>query len=92
MPGRFNARDEATFDPVEQPPHIDGELLRLGAGQQGAEAEGMQEPALSNPALLLHQGALHDGNLAGRAPEGLQGDPEPHAHRLTEGHHVTSPR
>jgi hypothetical protein len=66
------AGDQAAADPVEQPADVDGQLLGLGPGQQGAVGQGVQEPALANPAPLVDQRALHDGDLTGRATEGLQ--------------------
>ena len=48
----------------------------------------MQEPTLSDPPLLVDQRALHDGDLARRTSEGLQGDGEPGARRLPERERV----
>ena len=78
-PGRTNsaAGDDAARGPVQQPADIGGELLRLGAGQQHAVVERVQEPVLADPALLLDQDAVHDRDLPGRAAEGERGDAQP---------------
>ena len=69
---------------MQQPADVDGELLRLGPGQQHAVVEGMQEPVLADPALLLDQDAVHHRDLAGGAAKGERGDPGPDAHRVAE--------
>ena len=48
----------------------------------------VREALLADPTLLVHERALHDGDLAGGAAEGLQRDEEPGSHGLAEGHHV----
>ena len=70
---------------VHQPADVGGELLRLGAGQEHAEVEGVQEAAVAEPAPLLDQGAVHDGDLPGGAAEGEERDARPDARRLGEG-------
>ena len=90
MPGSTN-RTPATRPPrsaVEQPADVDGQLLGLRAGQQHAVVQRVQEPALPDPAVLVDEVALHDGDLAGRAAEGLQRDREPRLDGLPERHHV----
>ena len=71
------AGDEPALRLVQQPADIGGELLRLGAGQQHAVVERVQEPVLADPALLLDEDAVHDGDLPGRAAEGQRGDRAP---------------
>ena len=51
---------------VHQPTNVSGQLLRLGAGQQHAVVQRVQKAFFRNPAFLLHQLAVHDGNLPGR--------------------------
>ena len=80
-----DAGDEPAADAVHQPADIGGELLRLGAGQQHAEVERVQEAALADPAPLLDQHLVHQRDLAGRPAEAQQGDPRPDPHRLAEG-------
>ena len=70
---------------MHQPADIDGELLRLGAGQQGAVVQRLQEALLADPLLLLDDDAMHHRDLAGRAAEGERGDARPDLHRLAEG-------
>ena len=85
-PGTTN-RTPATMPPtrpVQQPADIDRELLRLRPGQQHAVVQRMQEPALRDPVLLLDEDAVHDRDLAGRAAEAEQGDPQPDAQRFAE--------
>ena len=54
---------------MHEPADIGGELLRLGAGQQHAVVQRVQEPVLADPALLLDEDAVHDRDLAGRSAE-----------------------
>ena len=86
------AGDQAAAEPVEQPADVDGQLLSLGAGEQHAVVEGVQESALPDPAFLVDQGALHDRDLPGRSAEGLQARSEPRLDGLPERDHVTSGR
>ena len=79
------AGDQPAAGAVQQPADVGGQLLRLGAGQQHAVVHRVQEPALADPPLLVDERPLHDGDLAGRAAEGLQRDGEPGAHRRPEG-------
>ena len=86
-PGSTNsvAGDEPALRLVQEPADIDGKLLRLGAGEQHAVVERVQEPVLADPALLLDEDAVHDGDLPGRAAEGERGDARPHPHGVAEG-------
>jgi hypothetical protein len=70
---------------VKQPADINGELLRLGAGQQHAIVECVEEPRLADPAFFIHQDAVHGGDLPGRAAETQQADPEPYAQGFGQG-------
>jgi hypothetical protein len=54
-------------------------LLGFGAGEQGAEVDGVQEAAFTNPTLVVYEGAVHDRDLRDGAAECLQRDPEPGA-------------
>ena len=71
---------------VHQPADVGRELLRLGAGQQRAVVQRLQETLLADPLLLLDDDAVHDRDLPGRAAEGQRGDPRPYLHRLAERH------
>ena len=84
MPGQDeqDAGDQPAAGAVEQPAGVDGQLLRLGAGQQHAVVQRVQEPLLADPALLVDQLVLHHRDLAGRSAEGLQRDGEPRLGRL----------
>ncbi len=79
------AGDEPALRLVQEPADIDRELLRLGAGQEHAIVERVQEPVLAEPALLLDEDAMHHGDLPGRPAEGERGDPRPHPYGLGEG-------
>ena len=70
---------------VHEPADVDGELLRLGAGQQHAVVERVQEALLADPAAPLDQLAVHDGDLSRRAAEGDEAELDPEAERLREG-------
>lgn len=47
------AGDQPAARPVQQPPDIGRELLRLGSGQEHAEVESMQELRVVEPTLLF---------------------------------------
>ena len=64
------------------------ELLRFGAGQQGAVIQRLQEAMLADPFLLFDDDAVHDRDLAGRSAEGKCRDPRPHLHGFDEGNAV----
>ncbi|MCY1235517.1 hypothetical protein D9M72_481360 [compost metagenome] len=61
--------NEAAGGPVQEPADVDGELLRLGSGQQHAVVQRMQEAMLADPALLIDKDAMHHRDLSGRATE-----------------------
>ena len=82
------AGEQAAFGLVHQPADIDRELLRLGAGQQRAVVQRLQEALLADPLLLLDDDAVHHRDLAGRTAEGECGDARPDLHRLAERHAV----
>ena len=71
--------DQAATHTVQLPADVDGELHRLGTGQQHAEVERPRELRLVHPAAALDQLAMHDCDLPGGAAEGDQPelDPEP---------------
>ena len=66
--------------------YVAGELLRLGAGQQHAVVQRMQETPLADPAAALDQFGVHDGNLPGRPAEADEAQLEPEAQCLAERH------
>ena len=78
------AGDQPAARAVQQPPDVRGQLLRLGAGQERAVVQGVQEAALADPSLVVDQSPLHDGDLAGRPAERLQRDREPGPHGRPE--------
>ena len=79
-----DAGHDAARRAVQQPADIGGKLGRLRTGQQHAVIERVEEPALADPVPLVDQHAVHHGDLAGRAAEAEQPDPEPDAERLAE--------
>ena len=86
-PGSTKSMPAASAAPhaVHQPADIGGKLLRLGAGQEHAVVQRMQEPRLVDPAFLLDQHAVHQRDLAGGAAEIDEPDLEPDRQRLAEG-------
>src|SRR5829696_1042490 len=76
--------------PVQPPPDVGGDLLRLGAGQEHAEVERPQILLLRDPTLLLHQLAVHDGDLAGGSPEVYEPELYPEPERLPEPYRLGS--
>jgi hypothetical protein len=79
------AGDETSPPPMEHPPAVRGELLRLRSGQQHHVAHRVEESVLAEPTALVHEDALHDRDLAGRASEAERRDTGPHAEALPEG-------
>ena len=69
---------------MHQPADIGRKLLRLGARQQHAIVEGMQEPLFRDPALLLDQNAVHDRDLSGGTAEAEACDAQPDFQRVPE--------
>ena len=53
-----DAGDQAAADPVEQPPDVDGELLSLRAGQQGAVTQGVQEAGVARSSASPRPGCV----------------------------------
>ncbi len=80
------AGDDAAPGAVHQPADVGGQLLRLGAGQQHAVVQRVQEALLADPAAALDQFAVHDGDLPGRAAEADEPQLQPEAQRLAEAH------
>ncbi len=78
------AGDQPPADAVEKPSDVDGELLRLGAREQHAVVERVEETTLADPPLFVHQDALHDCDLAGGTPEAEGRDPRPYADGIGE--------
>ena len=78
------ARHQPARSSVHQPADIGRKLLRLGARQQHAVVQCMQETALGDPVLLLDQDAMHHRDLARGPAKAQAGDPEPDAKRFVE--------
>jgi hypothetical protein len=79
------ARHHATPGAVHQPADVGGELLGLGAGQQHAVVEGVQKALFGDPAFLLHQLAVHDGNLPRGPAKADEAQLEPELQGFAEG-------
>ena len=72
--------------PAMQPPaEVGGQLLGFRAGEQHAEIKGFEEVPVGDPPALLHQFAVHDGDLPGRPAEADATEPEPIAHAFAQG-------
>jgi hypothetical protein len=85
------ARHHTPQRPVQPPPDVGGDLLRLGSWQEHAEVERPQILLLRDPALLLHQLAVHDGDLAGGTAEVYEAELHPEPERLPEAHGLGLP-
>ena len=86
------ARDRAAH-PVQAVPEVTRELLRLRAGQRGAQAQGVEERALVDPLAALHDLAVHQIDLRERAAKRDAAESQPDAQRRPErrGHVVAPP-
>src|SRR5215218_816945 len=82
---------DAPQRPVQPPPDVGGHLLRLGTGQEHAEVERPQVLLLRNPTFLLHQLAVHDGDLASGPPEVDEPELYPEPERLPEPYRLGLP-
>jgi hypothetical protein len=71
---------------MHQPADVGGKLLRLGAGEQHAVVERVQEPLLADPAPPVDQLAVHDGDLSGRPAKTDESQLEPKAQGLPKWH------
>src|SRR5439155_11483044 len=80
-----DAGDDPALDLVQEPAHVDRELLGLGSGQQHAVVQGVQEPGVADPAPALHQLLVHDRDLPGGTAEVDEAELDPEHRRLTEG-------
>ena len=69
---------------MHQPPDIGRELLRLRTRQQHAIVQGVKKSCLRNPAPLLHEFAMHEGNLAGGTAEADKAQSQPISERGAE--------
>ncbi len=79
------ARDDAAPRPVHEPSDVGRELLRLGAGQDHAVVERVQEALLRDPALRIDEIVMHDRDLAGGSAETDEAELQPVAKRLGAG-------
>ena len=80
------AGDDAAYRAVHQPAEVGGELLRLGAGQQHAVVQRVQEALLADPAPAFDELGVHDRDLPRRAAEADEAELEPEAQRLGKAH------
>ncbi len=66
-PGRTKSRPAASpsLHAMQSPSRVGRELHGLGAGQQHAEVQGVEECRLVQPLLFVDQNAVHQRDLAG---------------------------
>jgi hypothetical protein len=69
---------------MHQPADVGRKLLRLGAREEHAIVERVQESFFGNPGFLFHQDAMHHRDLAGRTAEAEQRHAQPDARRLLQ--------
>ncbi len=79
-----NARGERPPRPMEKPADVGRKLLRLRAGQEHAEIQGVKEVVFGHPLLILHHFLVHHGDLTGRTAEADEPEFEPVTQGLTE--------
>ena len=78
------AGDDPAFDAVQEPADVDGELLRLRAGQQHAVVQRVEEPGVADPPAALDELVVHDRDLPGRPTEVDEAELGPEARGLPE--------
>ena len=59
--------DDSADRLMEEPTYVDGQfvdgqLLRLRAGEERAEVQGVEKSVIRNPAPALHELLMHDGD------------------------------
>ena len=79
------ARGKSAQGAVQAPTDIGRELHGFGTRQQHAEIERVQKMLFVDPFALVHQHAMHQRDLSGRAAEGQHADLRPDGERLPEG-------
>ncbi|MNM34316.1 hypothetical protein D3C81_449610 [compost metagenome] len=72
-----HAGNHAAPGAVHQPTDVGRQLLRLGAGQQHAVVQRVQETSLGDPASAFDQFLVHDRNLSRRPAETDEAELEP---------------
>ena len=82
------ARDDAAPGPVHHPADVSRKLGCLRPRQHHAVVERVQEPPFRNPAPAFHQVLMHDGDLAGGAPEADEAELEPVPEGFPEGNRL----
>jgi hypothetical protein len=80
-----HTRDDPAGRAVQKPAHVRRQLLSLGAGQQHAERQRVQEPVFVDPAPPFDQLVVHDRDLPARPTEVDEPEPQPEPERLAEG-------
>ena len=85
------ARHNPARRAMQQPADVYRQLLRLRPRQQHAVIERVEELALLQPAPLVHQDAMHQGDLRRRAAERDQPDPPERARQVGEADRVHGP-
>src|SRR5215204_1174786 len=80
------AGHDAPQRPVQPPPDVGRDLLRLRTGQEHAEVERPQVLLLGNPPLLLDELAVHDRDLTCGTPEVDEAELYPEPESLPEAH------
>jgi hypothetical protein len=85
------AGHDTAQSPVQPPPYVGGDLLRLGTGQEHAEVQRPQILLLGDPALLLDQLLVHDGDLAGGTAEVDEAELHPEPEGLPETYRLALP-
>jgi hypothetical protein len=69
---------------MQEPADIGGELLRLGAGQEHAEVQGVEKMAFWHPFPGFHDLFVHHRDLAGRTAKAYEPQLEPETESLPE--------
>src|SRR5438552_6944926 len=69
---------------VEEPTGVDRQLLSLGARQEQAEGQRVQEAVLAEPSAAGHQLLVHDRDLPGGPAEVHEPELQPEAERVAE--------
>ena len=69
---------------MQKPADVDGELLRLRAGQQHAKIERVQKTGIVDPPFFLDQFGVHHGDLTAGSAKGNKAKLQPEPKRFAK--------
>ena len=68
---------DPSWDSMQEPANVNGELLRLGTGKKHAVIQGMEKATITYPAFLFNQISVHNRYLTDRTTKTVKSDVDP---------------